>query len=71
MELCQSFIRSNGIAVLLDLLAGPDDGVRLVAAKALTVAAYTAPDLTRAETHAKGGGSALAALLRADSEFVR
>eukprot|EP00026_Physarum_polycephalum_P001028 Phypoly_transcript_01029.p1 GENE.Phypoly_transcript_01029~~Phypoly_transcript_01029.p1 ORF type:complete len:1091 (-),score=182.35 Phypoly_transcript_01029:398-3670(-) len=70
-EFCQSFLRSNGIGALFDLLAGPDDGVRLVAAKALTVAAYTTPELTRSEVHVRNGGPALAALLRIDNEFVR
>jgi len=71
VEFCQSFLRSNGLAALFDLLAGPDDGVRLVAAKALTVAAYTTPELTRSDAHARGGAAAMAALLRAESEFVR
>jgi hypothetical protein len=70
-EFCQSFLRSNGIGALFDLLAGPDDGVRLVAAKALTVAALSTPELTRSEVHARNGGPVLASLLRTDNEFVR
>lgn len=64
-------MKSNGIAAIFDILAGPDDGVRLVAVKALTVAAYTTPELTRSEVHARNGGHLLASLLRVDNEFVR
>lgn len=71
VEFCQHFIKCNGLAALLELLSGSDDGVRLVAAKGLTVAAYTSPDLSRSDTFSRGGGAVLAGLLRTENEFVR
>lgn len=55
----------------MDLLTGPDDGVRLVAAKALTIAAYTAPDLARADALSRNAAPILAALLQSGNEFVK
>jgi len=71
VEFCQSFIKFNGLGTILDLLSGPDDGVRLVATKALTVASYTTPDLTRGDVHARSGAGVLTGLLRTGNEFVR
>ncbi len=71
VDFTQSFIQNHGIVAILDLLVGPDDGVRLVAAKALTVAAYTSPELTRGDLYARGSANLLASMLRVDNEFVR
>lgn len=65
------FVASRGIDSILALLTSGDDGARLVAAKALTMAAYTAPSVTRGAVHARGGHQLLISLLSADNEFVQ
>lgn len=67
----RAFAGNRGIESLLVVLSAGDDGQKLVAAKALTVVAYSAVETTRSSLFNANGHILLVNLLRSENEFVR
>jgi len=67
----RSFCGNRGIELLLGILTNSNDGVRLVAAKALTMAAYSVPEMTRSSIYNVQGHNLIISLLKSENEFVK